>query len=453
MSVRYACIFLLTIAAGCSPPHVDPTGDGGIPLPPSGATPPLAGAPMVPTGASDIAGGLTLKLKVDASGDPLVVWQSAANSEIWSAQRTSSGWAAAALVGKDAACSGFDMSIDADGNATVWSCDYFSDSNSVHQLWRAAAGGAWAALVAATGGLVVPGPHGAILHLSTQLVKNMDMSQTVNVLGSQFAAAGGWSASSVIGTFSSQPYDSAEGKLLGGGILADGSALATWSQSIIPSSGGQIMEQLEYATRPAGGSWSTATMVNYANVSSISTYDNLFTDGVGDAIWLATAVATSPPMHMQSITFANGAWSPMQTFAFDSDVLQDYSATVGSDGTVSVVSTSLHGWYVESATKQSPWQRTDTDAQDKRYLAVDSPKLAADGQGGIVVGWINVANFTNPHIFCARYSTASGWSAPHMVDGDDNPGLAGAWALGTNDAGAAFVAWVKNGALWAAPIP
>ena len=40
-----------------------------------------------------------------------------------------------------------------------------------------------------------------------------------------------------------------------------------------------------------------------------------------------------------------------------------------------------------------------------------------------------------------------------MVDGDDNPGFAGAWALGTNDAGAAFVAWVKNGALWAAPIP
>src|SRR5690348_593938 len=121
MSVRYAWMSLLTIAVGCSPPHVDPSGDGGIPIPPSGATPPLAGATMVPTGASDIAGGLSLKLEVDSSGDPLVVWQTAANSEIWSAQRSSSGWAAAALIGKDAACSGFDMSIDADGNATVWS--------------------------------------------------------------------------------------------------------------------------------------------------------------------------------------------------------------------------------------------------------------------------------------------------------------------------------------------
>ena len=408
---------------------------------------------MVSTGASDVSNGYSLKVKVDASGDPLIVWQSAANSEIWSTQRASSDWGAAALVGKDAACSGFDVSIDADGNATVWSCDIFSEPTSVHQLWRAPAGGSWAALVAATGGLVVPGPHGAILHLSTQLVKNMDSSQTVNVLGSHFAPASGWSASTVIGTFSSEPYGSAEGNVLGGGILADGSALATWSQSITPASGGQIMEQLEYATRTAAGAWSTATMIDYANVSVISAYDDLFTDGVGDAIWLATAVSTSAPLHMQSITFANGTWSPMQMFQLDSDVLQDYSAVVGSNGAVAVVSTSLHGLYVESATTQSPWQRADTDAQDKRYVAVSAPRLAADGQGGVVVGWVNVSSFTNPHIFCARYSPTSGWTAPHMVDGDDNPGFAGSWALGTNDAGAAFIAWAKNGALWAAPIP
>ncbi|QBX54464.1 PKD domain-containing protein [Nocardioides seonyuensis] len=281
-----------------------------------------------------------------------------------------------------------DVAVDAEGNATaVWSRS--TGSGFVVQAATREAGGAWSApvdLTTASNGydpqVVVDAAGNA-----TAIWRARAGEGTV-VQAAGRPAGGVWSAPVDLATDLTLDHSRIDVPQIA--VDAAGNVTATWSRY------DAFRFVVQAASRPAGGAWTTP--VDLSAPSNTSANSSLALDPAGNAtvVWTTSegsggGYAPGSGAKIQAATRpAGGTWSSAVdvTDAGPSSYVYEPRVVVGRTGEVTAIWLALSGAYVvQSATRpaQGPWTAPETLSAPGADTS--NPDVAVDGQGTTTAVW------------------------------------------------------------------